>query len=102
MGHLPSLVHTGAGSLDSASVLDARIALCSLMAGLVSDRHLIQAIRRPAPEILAPSRYRAKRPSGACGPGDAGLGAAPGCLSGSDPAQGLSLVPVSLAGQATE
>jgi len=54
------------------------------MGGLVSDRHLIQAIRRPAPEILARSRYRAERPSGACGPGDAGLGGAPGWLSGSE------------------
>jgi hypothetical protein len=43
-------------------------ARCSLMAGLVSDRHPIQAIRRPAPEILARSRYRAKRPSGRADP----------------------------------
>ncbi len=28
--------------------------LCSLMAGLVSDRHLIQAIHRPDPETLTP------------------------------------------------
>jgi hypothetical protein len=43
----------------------------------VSDRRQIQVIRRPAPEILARSRYRAERSSGACDPGDAGLGNAP-------------------------
>ncbi len=48
MGHLPSLVHTGSGSVDSASVLDAQIALCSVMARLVIDRRLIQVIRRSA------------------------------------------------------
>jgi hypothetical protein len=33
-----------------------QITFCNLMAGLVSDRHLIQAIRRPAPETWAMSR----------------------------------------------
>jgi len=56
------------------------------MTRLVSDRRLIQVIRRPAPGTLAWSRYRAERPSGSCGPGDAGLGDAPEWLSGSDPA----------------
>ena len=56
----------------------SKIALCSLMTRRVSERHLIQAIRRPAPETLARSRYRAERPSGTCGLSDAGLGNAPG------------------------
>src|SRR5262249_27418171 len=68
MGHLPSLVPPGSGSLDSASVRDARIALCSLMGGGGSHHHLIQAIRWPAPEILARSRDRAERPQGRAAP----------------------------------
>lgn len=40
---------TGSGYLDSASAFDAEIAFCSLVTGRVSDRRLIQVIRRPAP-----------------------------------------------------
>ena len=51
---------------------------CSVMAGLVSGRRLIQVIRRPVAGNLVWSRYRAGRCSGACGPGGAGRGDAPG------------------------
>src|SRR5258705_2283490 len=76
-GTSPLVSSYGIRCFDSASVLDVQIALCSVMTRLVSDRRLIQVIRRPAFGTLAWSRCRAERPSGACGPGDAGLGDAP-------------------------
>jgi len=40
--------------LNFAALLDGQIASYSLMAGQVSNRHLIQVIHRPASETLTP------------------------------------------------
>jgi hypothetical protein len=70
-------VFTGFGYLDSAPVLDAQIAFCRLMTRQVSNRHLTQVIHRPALQPW-PVTVLGGTPSGACRPGDAGLGGAPG------------------------
>ena len=54
--------------------LTPRSPFCWLMTWQVSNRHLTQVIHRPALQTLARSRSWAERPSGACRPGDAGLG----------------------------